>query len=60
MEHGEKHKEGLWIKVQVIEVRNEKSSKVEKKIREEFNVISKKMTNVRQAKDSRHTYNCSP
>lgn len=52
MENGEKHKEGLRIKAQVIEVRNEKSSKVEKKIREEFNVISKKMTNVRQAKDS--------
>lgn len=58
MQNGEKHKEELWIKA--IEVRNEKSSKVEKKIREEFNVISKKMTNVRQAKDSRHTYNCNP
>lgn len=36
MQNGEKHKEELWIKAQVIEVRNEKSSKVEKKIQEEF------------------------
>jgi len=34
MQNGEKHKEELWIKAQVIEVRNEKSSKVEKKIQE--------------------------
>lgn len=31
MQNGKKHKEELWIKAQVIEVRNEKSSKVAKK-----------------------------
>lgn len=31
MQNGKKHKEELWIKAQVIEVRNEKSSKVAKR-----------------------------
>ena len=42
MQNGEKHKEELWIKAQVIEVRNEKSSKVEKKIQEEFVWLERK------------------
>lgn len=42
MQNGETHKEELWIKAQVIEVRNEKSSKVEKKIQEEFVRLARK------------------